>query len=769
MAELAQLSISVDSTAVQGASADLDGLAASAGTAETATGKITQTAYEAAQAQKAQSAETSVTIERLDHASQAADNFQAALRRQALTLNMTASELAAYNAAQLGVADSAFTQKYIAMLKEAESQTGGFADRIEGRFQTMALRSGLHFLVITAAIMGTVNAIKDYLTIGDQLFDMETKLVEAGAKHAQSVSGIIHQMEQEREAWAKGYATVDGATNALTRQQSLRDQLMAQGPEYRKALADENMSWEDILKTVKALNQEKLNAVNAQIKGLESQKEERTEPGLGDAIWASIKTLPTSIATGDLTGTQAAMDLTLKKQQDELKYNEDLNTLYAQKASLEASFAEKDASDTGKRIDGLKQESTYLRDMEELAQQRLSYTDKQTLAEKEQLALAQLSQKTDADLRKFTTQAQQKQITPGQADSLSWEAIDQEQQSKLQITAQFNDQVEALQQKLNNDVGAMEEQGYEQRRAKMVDAFAKDLKIVQDYNASVDKLTAEGKFAAMGVSAPNKLVAPSQDVFDARLAAFDAQNQDSAANKMIEGLKKIEQEKGVALDFTEQIAALTVVQQKLGIDVPGAIDVATAKLQALQARTSDGWRGAEAALKDYEIHTQDTFTAAKNATDSAMKSLEDNIIQFTNTGKANWKSMVDSWIVDLERLMLEKNTLGPLAGWLSKIPWGSPSGSGASNYTGGEDGGFTGQTDWGDSLSSGPIPSSGQSVQQSNQITITVHTHENGQATTSTADGSGTSGKDVAQKLRGLVVQTLIEEQRPGGALNRKA
>jgi hypothetical protein len=777
--DLASLVVSVDASSAVEAAPALDNLTAAATRTEAATRKLDEAARREYQSMMAFAGMHSTASERIDSSTKASDKFEMALQRQAETLGMTRSQLAAYNAAHIEGVDMQFAQKYIDQMKAAESETGGIVDRMQGRFQTMALRSGLHFVVITVAIMGVVSAFKDMLTYSDRVIAFNDKLVEFDAKAAIGAAKVAQEIEKENQAIKDGYKTHEESVNAHSRVLALRDELLAQGPEYRKALANENMSWQDILTTLKAINAEKLKSVNDQIATMEKNHTEQVTPGFftkaGDLIKANIA------GAGRLGGASQRYDeeIDLKTKENEMKYQTELNKLYKDKADLEKDYHEKDPPAKKAHNDALKEEITYERELATLQKDGLALMDKKTIAQKEIEELAALDLKYRDQAQRYDNEVKQGSLTKAQGDSLKIDSIEQYQARAQQVREKYAQEQVTLQEKVNHDVGALEELSYAQKREKMVQAFEKDKKEVADENASIAKLKAQGKDTGL-----TAMQAPDQGAFDAYLSAFDARERESAADRMITGLKTIEKEKGVALDFTEQIASLDAVAKKLGIDVPGAADLAKQKLEDLQARQADGWAGAAAALKDFSIKSQDQFDKLKGYSSSWIKTFEDDIVQLCMTGKTNWKGLVDAMIADMIRFNLEKNVIGPASNWLSGVvsAAGSYFAGGASGGSSGADAGYSslGSGNYSDysGLAGGAskVPQSRGGSSGAQNISISVNVDASGQQQSQATGGAGGSStgpdsKDAAAKIGKMIADgayaVIVREMRVNGVLNR--
>jgi lambda family phage tail tape measure protein len=88
--------------------------------------------------------------------------------------------------------------------------------------------------------------------------------------------------------------------------------------------------------------------------------------------------------------------------------------------------------------------------------------------------------------------------------------------------------------------------------------------------------------------------------------------------------------------------------------------------------------GASEALKNYYDESQNVFKQTEEAVGSAFKGMEDAIIEFAKTGKLSVKSLVDSILTDIARIVIKQQITGPLAGLLGGLFSGGKSGPSAS-------------------------------------------------------------------------------------------
>jgi lambda family phage tail tape measure protein len=99
-----------------------------------------------------------------------------------------------------------------------------------------------------------------------------------------------------------------------------------------------------------------------------------------------------------------------------------------------------------------------------------------------------------------------------------------------------------------------------------------------------------------------------------------------------------------------------------------------ALVAARQAMQRTGEFGQNKAFQEYADAASNQALQVKNAWGNAFRGMEDAMVAFVKTGKLDFKSMADSIISDLIRIMVQRSITGPLAGAM-----GNMFGSGTSN------------------------------------------------------------------------------------------
>jgi lambda family phage tail tape measure protein len=83
-------------------------------------------------------------------------------------------------------------------------------------------------------------------------------------------------------------------------------------------------------------------------------------------------------------------------------------------------------------------------------------------------------------------------------------------------------------------------------------------------------------------------------------------------------------------------------------------------------RASRDWQdGVTRGLRDYATEATNAASHAEQVMNNAFQGMEDALVQFVQTGKLDFRSLVDSIMADLTRMAIREGITGPLAGLLS--------------------------------------------------------------------------------------------------------
>lgn len=143
---------------------------------------------------------------------------------------------------------------------------------------------------------------------------------------------------------------------------------------------------------------------------------------------------------------------------------------------------------------------------------------------------------------------------------------------------------------------------------------------------------------------------------------------------------------------TDTLARLQIAQQdatlRATLAINGQVD-ALKKLDAIEAdlilrAQKDPLSGIKVALSDYAKLAQDVAKNTQAATTQMLTNLTDALVKFVQTGKLDFRSLIDSMLADIARLEIQQSITGPLASWLGSLfaGGGGAAGAGADAYTG---------------------------------------------------------------------------------------
>lgn len=127
--------------------------------------------------------------------------------------------------------------------------------------------------------------------------------------------------------------------------------------------------------------------------------------------------------------------------------------------------------------------------------------------------------------------------------------------------------------------------------------------------------------------------------------------------------------------FDDQLALNRQYQEK-------SLESYSTYYEARKKLESDWTVGASEALHNYADEAANVAKQVEDAFTSGFKGLEDALVDFVTTGKADFKSLADSIIKDIARIVVKQNITGPLAEGLAGLfNFGTPSTSTATGIT----------------------------------------------------------------------------------------
>lgn len=161
-----------------------------------------------------------------------------------------------------------------------------------------------------------------------------------------------------------------------------------------------------------------------------------------------------------------------------------------------------------------------------------------------------------------------------------------------------------------------------------------------------------------------------------RLAAslFDEQEAMEARRKeqerqtaLIKDIKSLTDEQTAAQQkYNDEMAELNRLLKEGAINQKD-FEAASKRARDSMLQHSKEWTaGVQRALQSYADEATDLVGQIEQVTTTMIQGLEDAIVEFTTTGKVNWKDMVNSMISDITRLIVRTQITGPLAGALNQ-------------------------------------------------------------------------------------------------------
>lgn len=116
---------------------------------------------------------------------------------------------------------------------------------------------------------------------------------------------------------------------------------------------------------------------------------------------------------------------------------------------------------------------------------------------------------------------------------------------------------------------------------------------------------------------------------------------------------------GRQADYERELALLQEFQRK-------SIDSYKDYYVQIELRQKSFTLGASEAARNYFDESQNVFKQTEEAVGGAFKGMEDALVDFVKTGKLDFKSLVDSIISDIARIVIKQQITGPLAGLLGQ-------------------------------------------------------------------------------------------------------
>lgn len=255
-------------------------------------------------------------------------------------------------------------------------------------------------------------------------------------------------------------------------------------------------------------------------------------------------------------------------------------------------------------------------------------------------------------------------------------------------------------QTLIQDALAVELQAYDKQTAAIAIYIAQAKKDVDVQDARNKLADVASKRAAAEVAANKQLTdtvleqARAYREFDLATTAASRQNQlaNEQAQFQIDLLgastlevAKLTEEKRLQLALEERLYAMrnkNLPQAEMDraiLDTEEQKKTALALIEESYLRQRTVAFGASEAFRQYAEDAANVGAQVEGAMTSAIKGMEDALVSFVTSGKLNFKSLANSIIADIARILIQQNITGPLA----QMVQGGIAGGGGSNGSGG--------------------------------------------------------------------------------------
>lgn len=168
-------------------------------------------------------------------------------------------------------------------------------------------------------------------------------------------------------------------------------------------------------------------------------------------------------------------------------------------------------------------------------------------------------------------------------------------------------------------------------------------------------------------------------LYDEKQALEERRKEEERRASLIEDIKRLTEEQTSAQEkYNAEMAELNQLLKEGAINQK-EFEAASKRARDNMLRHSREWSaGVERALRSYADEATDMAAQVEQVTANALRNLEDVLVEFTMTGKYEWKDMVNSMLSDIARLIVRTQITGPLAQSLGSI-FGSFFGSADGN------------------------------------------------------------------------------------------
>lgn len=172
------------------------------------------------------------------------------------------------------------------------------------------------------------------------------------------------------------------------------------------------------------------------------------------------------------------------------------------------------------------------------------------------------------------------------------------------------------------------------------------------------------------LAAAKQWLIQQQQVIKARLLEMDAVDMTDVEYKKLLETKKLDAK--LEEERTKKLEPAALEQWKRNIETIKQQTNAMLEQEEVFKRTADMFgylskAGAKQAMKGYLDDITDVAKQTKKVFETAFKGIEDALVEFTMTGKLNFRDLANSIIKDLIRIQVQQSIMKPLVGFLNGI------------------------------------------------------------------------------------------------------
>ncbi len=173
-----------------------------------------------------------------------------------------------------------------------------------------------------------------------------------------------------------------------------------------------------------------------------------------------------------------------------------------------------------------------------------------------------------------------------------------------------------------------------------------------------------------------------------RLANEQAQFQIDLMGRSTLEVAKLTEERRLQLALEERLYAMRgknlpqAEMDRAMLDTEEQKKAALALIEESYLRQRTVAFGASEAFRKYAQDAANVGAQVEGAMSSAIKGMEDALVSFVTTGKLNFKSLANSIIADIARILIQQNITGPLAQMVQGGMGGGGGGGGSSGFGG---------------------------------------------------------------------------------------